>query len=991
MLMLEPTAVAAQVLYEDSKKENTIVKQEVITQDTTLETLASALKTWKTQLNTDQPSTEVNQRRDQSIQSQAYAIKQQVISFDVNTKAKFAETLAQLQAKNMPEEIIQRHTDTVATYQKDMTTLLTKLDAIISAKDDTNLAAQLEDTLAYLKPFLALNDHPEFDPTELPFGVPKSKNREPIQNATALKKQLPVDPSEVTPKGRSSAPDASYLVATEDVKITDEIKALAEELDHDPVKIYNWVYDNIRFIPTYKSIQGSQQTLDNNAGNATDTSSLLIALLRASGIHSRYAYGTVRIPAEKVMNWVGGVTVPEAALHLIAQGGIPVAYESHQGRITHFNIEHMWVDAWIDFIPSRGAKHIKGDKWVSMDASFKQYEFTEGMDIENNVEFDKEGFVKQFTDNIVANEAEGWTQSNVDQIAIQAQLENYQAQIEQYIKQTNPDATIDDVLGIQATISPNRPTFAAGLPYEVKAEGNTFKTLPDKLRHYFKLSLSANEPSSLGTSYATGYPVINYKESLPNLAGKRLTLSFEPYSNADRKLLESYLPNVTDGQEVDLTKLPTSFPGYLIYLKAQLKLDGEIVKQNGKLAMGQKLMSTIGITKMNGDWYLGHKNPIAGEFYAFGIDLQGVTQKEATTVKERMEATKAKVEAEQFTNVTKDDFIGDILYMGALTYFAINDLNLKMINKGNLARAYRHPSFGTFSTNLIPVYSLGIPQEVKPSGILVDMDTIVQSLWAEDDNALKTKQFVQQIGMTASALEHLLPEKLFSSEQNPGEGISAIKALNIASEEGQRIYKVTQMNFNTVLPQLSVSNEIKDEIRTSVALGKIVTISQHNIAFNNWIGAGYIITDPDTGAGAYKITGGANGGLFLSSGLQSFLFGGIAAGAIAFGAPAAIIGLFLFGFVLALAHLIYSEGTEDISLENSELAVGLLLATLGLVAAGLFAFGITITILTPAAGFLAAAIGFVFAAKAVLKKFLQANLSKIRYSLHSRDLESLFS
>lgn len=920
MLMLEPTAVAAQVLYEDSKKENTVVKQEVIIQDTTLETLASALKTWKTQLNTDQPSTEVNQRRDQSIQSQAYVIKQQVISFDVNTKAKFAETLAQLQAKNMPEEIIQRHTDTVVTYQKDMTTLLTKLDAIISAKDDTNLAAQLEDTLAYLKPFLALNDHPEFDPTELPFGVPKSKNREPIQNATALKKQLPVDPSEVTPKGRSSAPDASYLVATEDIKITDEIKALAGELDHDPVKIYNWVYDNIRFIPTYKSIQGSQQTLDNSAGNATDTSSLLIALLRASGIHSRYAYGTVRIPAEKVMNWVGGAKTPEAALHLLEQSGIPTKYQKAAGKITHLIIEHMWVDAWIDFIPSRGAKHIKGDKWVSMDASFKQYEFIEGMDIENNVEFDKEGFVKQFTDNIVVNEEEGWAKSNIDQTAIKNQLDNYYTQIEQYVKQTNPDATIGDVLGIQATISPNRPTFAAGLPYEVLAEGNTFKTLPEDLRHYFKFSLSKNEPSSLGTSYATGYPLINYKESLPNLAGKRLTLSFEPASNSDRELLESYLPNATEGQEIDLTKLPTSFPGYLIHLNAQLKLDGEIVGKNSRnLAMGQKLISTIGINKLNGDWFLGHKNPIAGEFYAFGIDLQGVTQKELTTVKERMEATKAKMEAEQFADIKKDDVLGDILYTGALSYFAANDHNLKRINKGKQALAYRHPSFGTFSASLTSYYSLGVPQEVKVEGVLVDMNVIAQSLWATDDNALKSKEFTKLVGIKASILEHKIPEILFSNDQDqyPGEGISAVKALMVASAEGQKIYEVTGDNLNSILPQLTVSNEIKEEIRSSVEVGKVVTISQHNITLGNWVGAGYIIIDPDTGRGAYKISGGYNGGFFHDMGLAHGIIAGLFVGStFAKGPLPALVIMFAsvminFAIALYLQLMLGNQHTAD--------------------------------------------------------------------------------
>jgi transglutaminase-like putative cysteine protease len=85
-------------------------------------------------------------------------------------------------------------------------------------------------------------------------------------------------------------------------------------LDNNPVKIYNWVHDTIRFLPTYGSIQGAHMTLQTPQGNAFDTASLLIALLRAANIPARYVYGTVQIPIEQVMNWVGGVTHPEAVL-----------------------------------------------------------------------------------------------------------------------------------------------------------------------------------------------------------------------------------------------------------------------------------------------------------------------------------------------------------------------------------------------------------------------------------------------------------------------------------------------------------------------------------------------------------------------------------------------------------------------------------------------------------------------------------------------------
>jgi hypothetical protein len=38
-----------------------------------------------------------------------------------------------------------------------------------------------------------------------------------------------------------------------------------------------------------------------------------------------------------------------------------------------------------------------------------------------------------------------------------------------------------------------------------------------------------------------------------------------------------------------------------------------------------------------------------------------------------------------------------------------------------------------------------------------------------------------------SAMEHLVPEMMFSTEENPAHGISAVKALQLAAAEGQKI------------------------------------------------------------------------------------------------------------------------------------------------------------------------------------------------------------
>jgi hypothetical protein len=597
------------------------------------------------------------------------------------------------------------------------------------------------------------------------------------------------------------------------------------------------------------------------------------------------------------MNWVGGVTTPEAAIQLLSQGSIPTTGLVKEGRIAFVKIEHVWVDAYLDFFSSRGTKHITGDAWIPIGCSFKQYQFIEGMNIQNNVPFDTEDFVEHITNTAQINETEGWV-SGIDQTFMETTLQNYQTQIETYITQTNSEATVGEVLGTQTIIPTNNPVFATSLPYPIVARGGTYKELPANLRHSFKFSLYANE-----TDRILDNPTLSLNQSLPELAGKRLTLSFEPATDSDRQVIESYLPEVAEGQELDPNDLPTSLPGYLIHLKAQLKLDGEIIAESGNFTMGQELSSTTGITRMTSGWHLAHNKPIAGEFYAFGIDGQGISAKQLETVKARMETVKTKLENQQFEGLTKDDLIGNMLHAGALSYFAANDAYLKMLNKGEQALAYRQPSFGTFSTSLDTVYSFGVPRQVDMSGIMVDMDAVTQSLWTKNNDAQMAKTIVQQVGMMTSTWEHQIPEMLFTSEEHPGEAVSAVKALALASAEGQQIYQITSENVNTVLPVLNISVDVKDEIRASVAVGKVATVSQNNITVGEWTGVGYIITDPETGAGAYRISGGDNGGEYKQGSLAglNLIFTGslfIVIGMHAF--LPLLVGIFMFitGFIL---------------------------------------------------------------------------------------------
>jgi hypothetical protein len=173
----------------------------------------------------------------------------------------------------------------------------------------------------------------------------------------------------------------------------------------------------------------------------------------------------------------------------------------------------------------------------------------------------------------------------------------------------------------------------------------------------------------------------------------------------------------------------------------------------------------------------------------------------------------------------------------------------------------RLPSQSFFLLKLDTYSIFGIPQSVSAAGLAMDVGRNINIVKALDGDNAKKVQYVLASGMNSSALEHSVPEQMFSTPDNPADGVSAVKALKIANDQGIPIYTINQSNIDTILPQLQVAPDVKADIVNAVNAGKVVTVSKTNITFNGWTGCGYIIIDPTTGDGAYMISGGMNGGI----------------------------------------------------------------------------------------------------------------------------------
>ncbi|MDP1682855.1 MAG: transglutaminase-like domain-containing protein [Burkholderiales bacterium] len=749
----------------------------------------------------------------------------------------FAEVEKHIKDKKLPAEILARHEASVKEYQArkiEFETLTKAVSAADDAADKKTLPGALNALGAFFAKYPNEKAHTPTDPNKLPWRTPDGKVRKPFETEkefkTSLFKQERTHLAGPIPWGLTlpatnlpATPVAGDLASTEDVQITPAIQTLADSLGKSPVKIHNWVRNNIEFLPTYGSIQGADMTLQTKRGNAFDTASLLIGLLRASGIPARYVYGTIEVPADKAMNWVGGVTKPEAAQSLLGQGGIPNIGVIAGGTMRSIKLEHVWVEAWVDYVPSRGAVNKVGDTWVKMDASFKQYTYTQGIDIKTAVPLDANALITQAQTGATVNQSEGWVQ-NLNQAAVTQTYKNYATQLQAYLDSRDPEAVVGDIMGTKQIQQQNYSILLGSLPYKTLAIGTKLSALPTSVRHTTTIALYLSE-----LDRALDAPGLSYTISLPALGYKRLGVTYVPATPADQQIIDSYKQNNA-----------AVLPAYLINVQPAIQIDGQTVATGPSLKMGAAQFWSVTLSDPLGQ-LTGTENfgGTSGDEMVFGINGNGVTN---NLVIARMIGVNPDTAAEN-------------LHQLGLHYWMEHDLFDEMAAKALGVTRYRLPSVGQFSSPLTVRYFFGVPKSGFYGGRQIDAKRVAYAVAAPDTKSRIA--FAMQAGAQGSLIEGTVVDQLFSRPDETS--VSTSQILSIANRQGLKLFLVKSDNLEAQLALISTTSEVKQDIRNAVAVGMHAVIPEREITHNGWSGTGYILQDPITGAAAYLIDGGLNG------------------------------------------------------------------------------------------------------------------------------------
>jgi RHS repeat-associated protein len=615
-------------------------------------------------------------------------------------------------------------------------------------------------------------------------------------------------------------PVPADLAATVDAPQTPEIQALAESLGRNPVAIFNWVRANVGFVPTVGSVQGAAGALSTRIANASDTASLLVALLRSSGVPARYVVGTIEVEAYRLRAWLGGVSSTAAAIDLLLQGGVAHEIVTQAGEITAVRLEHVWVHAWVDAVASRGAVNRQGDAWLELDAAFKAVQVRDGVDLIAHAQLQDPSAAAAAVSAAASLGAD--TVNGLDASAIQARLAATQASLSGSLAAAGlGNATLGELIGTRSVVAPAWSLLPLSLPAKTVSQSPPVADLGAGARHSLSLRLFRTELDRL-----QGNALLSFERPAVEIQGQVLALRYVPATAADVATLVALLPSGIAAASA----LPRAIPGYLVEMKAELWLGESKVAESAPIRMGESLSAEFRHQGLGTDLDQQVFTSVAGETRVLVWDL-------ASRLAPRLEALAARMRATQgAAGPTAGALAIDPLATLALGYFATHDLYSALSAGVNQVHAERLPSLGAVHTWLEPELNLGVPSQVHLAGLAL-AEPVHQSLAVPAKASGDVPRFRWQALNLSSTLGHVLPEFAGATP-----GVSAVRVLADALAAASPVASITLAN-RARLDTLGLEAQLRARIDAAVNAGRRASVNAADVARPDWNGRAALLED----------------------------------------------------------------------------------------------------------------------------------------------------
>lgn len=645
------------------------------------------------------------------------------------------------------------------------------------------------------------------------------------------------------------------LAETLEIKFTPEsAPGIQELLDSEglrgsPAKIVNWVRNNIEFVPIWGALQNSVNCQASRKGTAMDIATLTIALLRGSGIRANYQAGTVRMPIDHAKNWLGNFEDAHAAASLLASGGTAAVVQvDGNGDPVALKFEHIWVRAYVDYIPSMGAFHENGDTWIDIDASIRSYEYApelESESLRSNIEaLDSYQALQTFSDASLAacavEETGEFICENDPDLDSSILLND---EIEDLLRYQFGSLSVAEMLGVGRPRQSNSPVLYATPGFEILVRGWEHSSLEDRDRFKVDVSLTRN-----------GNDVLSFQSDVSAIGSSRLSLFFTPASETDRLLLSGQLPQDPEAYR------PEVFHIAGIKVVPELRIvpglnDSDMEVHTGTpLDMGTPLVLTVNYREPVLNTAPISMHIVAGELTAIGLDFLSVPPEIFDNIAAEVQVVTSKIVAED-ANFAPDSFLGSLLSAAIHMWFREVDVNNTLLASGLGAVTHRYPSAGICSAKWVSDTVFGLPLDGINRGVAMDIPgDVVITISRDADTRLMAIVGIQQ-GFMGSGLEAMVPGQLFHfGPDDPAFFAGTTQILGLARLKGDTLALIDQSNVDDVLPGWGLAAAEVEEIRAAIDRGLVVLAHATPLEDTSTLFAGYAILDTETGSGIFRMS-----------------------------------------------------------------------------------------------------------------------------------------
>jgi len=591
------------------------------------------------------------------------------------------------------------------------------------------------------------------------------------------------------------------------------------------------VAEGYAFEPFYSGQRKSLNAiLNDKAGNAVEIAGLYLSKIKAlsanSAVDVKYVFGRIQIDVDKLISWLGVDSVETAAQIIGIGGGNPQIFTSQDGTPLYVKMDHVWTEVdGISVDPSFQVKSVPSVKNLQNDAGAMSSTVMDSLSTE--------GFFDN-PDGILTPDL-----NRFDEL-----LENNTVLTKQYLS-TNPQLTYADYLATK-TISVSNYKYGDVLPYRV-------------------LSSIKYAMTHTGTNPAVF-------DVLPTLKRERLIVKTNGLNhtlNMDEALDSSIVIDYVAATTADQTTidgngglLNTPYQG--VNLKPRLLINGQLVATGSAISVGSYHNITVEMldggesnnvcssTNKEDCQDIVNHNVTVGGVHAIALDGQYI---DGQSLEQEALALPALSQI-YASNLLDSRFSGPLLSYLGRSYHRQLDIEVQNASASTGSLIFHGVNEAIISIDLTARLASDGTYKMSVGSRAIDAPrNMFAILPHQASSSYDPAPVLFALGQAASALEHAVFAKAMGW---PAE--STMSILRFAANHEQSIYVINQTNKASLVSQLNYPQAIIDNINTLVGQGRIIITPSGEQTINGWKGIGFIALDPQTGAAAFIINGGAAGG-----------------------------------------------------------------------------------------------------------------------------------